>query len=190
MTSNLGSADVFAHLPSDSREALQARVMDAVRGHFRPEFVNRCGWGGSLQWRTRGRNVFVYYIAIPAAPGMTLDTHLALRVDEFIVFEPLTMPQIRDISGTQGTRHLHTHNTQTTHTKTQPRVDEFIVFEPLTAPQIRDIVGLKTAALVARLTKQRVTLVLGDSALDYLADKVGGLPLLNFIIFLARANVA
>ena len=43
MTSNLGSADVFEHLPSDSREALQARVMDAVRGHFRPEFVNR--WG-------------------------------------------------------------------------------------------------------------------------------------------------
>jgi hypothetical protein len=42
MTSNLGSADVFAHLPSDSREALQGRVMDAVRGHFRPEFVNRC----------------------------------------------------------------------------------------------------------------------------------------------------
>ncbi len=43
MTSNLGSGDVFAHLPSDSREALQARVMDAVRGHFRPEFINRCG---------------------------------------------------------------------------------------------------------------------------------------------------
>jgi ATP-dependent Clp protease ATP-binding subunit ClpB len=53
------------------------------------------------------------------------------------------------------------------------RVDEFIVFEPLTHPQIRDIVGLKTAALVARLGAQKVTMVLGDSALDYLADKVG-----------------
>ncbi|GBF99361.1 hypothetical protein Rsub_12165 [Raphidocelis subcapitata] len=91
MTSNLGSGDVFAHLPSDSREALQARVMDAVRGHFRPEFINR--------------------------------------------------------------------------------VDEFIVFEPLTAPQIRAIVGLKAGALAARLAAQRVTLVLGESALDHLAAK-------------------
>ncbi|KAI8471940.1 MAG: P-loop containing nucleoside triphosphate hydrolase protein [Monoraphidium minutum] len=61
MTSNLGSGEIFAHLPSDSREALQGRVMDAVRGHFRPEFIN--------------------------------------RVDEFIVFEPLTQPEIRDIVG-------------------------------------------------------------------------------------------
>ena len=91
MTSNLGSADVFAHLPSDSREALQGRVMDAVRGHFRPEFVNR--------------------------------------------------------------------------------VDEFIVFEPLTAAQIRDIVGLKTAALAARLARQRIRLELGESALEFLAAR-------------------
>eukprot|EP00879_Flechtneria_rotunda_P024970 GHRR01026498.1.p1 GENE.GHRR01026498.1~~GHRR01026498.1.p1 ORF type:complete len:390 (+),score=167.53 GHRR01026498.1:273-1442(+) len=41
MTSNLGSAQIFQHLPSDSREALTARVMAEVRSHFRPEFVNR-----------------------------------------------------------------------------------------------------------------------------------------------------
>lgn len=35
MTSNLGSAQIFEHLPSDSREALRARVMAEVRGHFR-----------------------------------------------------------------------------------------------------------------------------------------------------------
>jgi len=41
MTSNLGSAQIFEHLPSDSREDLKARVMAEVRSHFRPEFVNR-----------------------------------------------------------------------------------------------------------------------------------------------------
>ncbi|WIA34267.1 hypothetical protein OEZ86_012610 [Tetradesmus obliquus] len=41
MTSNLGSAQIFEHLPSDSREDLKARVMAEVKAHFRPEFVNR-----------------------------------------------------------------------------------------------------------------------------------------------------
>jgi hypothetical protein len=35
MTSNLGSAQIFEHLPSDSREDLKARVMAEVRSHFR-----------------------------------------------------------------------------------------------------------------------------------------------------------
>ncbi|KIY92222.1 Chaperone protein clpB 2 [Monoraphidium neglectum] len=60
-----------------------------------------------------------------------------------------------------------------TNPPSQLPVDEFIVFEPLTHPEIRDIVGLKTAALAGRLAAQRISLVLGDSALDYLADKVG-----------------
>lgn len=55
------------------------------------------------------------------------------------------------------------------------RVDEFIVFEPLIRSQIRDIVGLRAAALVARVASQHITLKLGDSALEYLAAKVGGL---------------
>ncbi len=92
MTSNLGSAQIFEHLPHDSRDALRERVMTEVRGHFRPEFVNR--------------------------------------------------------------------------------VDEFIVFEPLVRSQIRDIVGLRAADLVGRLASQRVQLALGESALDFLADKV------------------
>lgn len=94
MTSNLGSADIFAHLPSDSKADLKERVMAAVRSHFRPEFVNR--------------------------------------------------------------------------------VDEFIVFEPLVEHQIRSIVGLRAAALVERVAAQRLKLTLGDSALDYLAQKVSG----------------
>jgi hypothetical protein len=35
MTSNLGSAQIFEHLPSDSRADLKARVMAEVRSHFR-----------------------------------------------------------------------------------------------------------------------------------------------------------
>jgi hypothetical protein len=68
----------------------------------------------------------------------------------------------------------HPHPTPPHPTLPFHRVDEFIVFEPLTHPQIRDIVGLKTAALVGRLAQQRIHLALADSALDYLADKVGG----------------
>jgi ATP-dependent Clp protease ATP-binding subunit ClpA len=30
MTSNLGSAEIFQHLPSDSKAALKGRVMDQV----------------------------------------------------------------------------------------------------------------------------------------------------------------
>jgi len=38
MTSNLGSEFIDPDLP---QEAIQSRVMDAVRAHFRPEFLNR-----------------------------------------------------------------------------------------------------------------------------------------------------
>lgn len=38
MTSNLGSAQIFEHLPTDSREALKERVMNEVRSHFRYAF--------------------------------------------------------------------------------------------------------------------------------------------------------
>ena len=42
MTSNLGSAEIFAESAEDSdRAGVRARVMEHVRGHFRPEFINR-----------------------------------------------------------------------------------------------------------------------------------------------------
>jgi hypothetical protein len=53
------------------------------------------------------------------------------------------------------------------------RVDEFIVFEPLVRSQIRDIVGLRATALVERVAAQHIRMLLGDSALDFLAAKVG-----------------
>ena len=41
MTSNLG-AEFLSNLPEDGRsEDVEAQVMDVVRGHFRPEFLNR-----------------------------------------------------------------------------------------------------------------------------------------------------
>lgn len=42
MTSNLGSAEIFAKTVDDEdRGAVKERVMDHVREHFRPEFINR-----------------------------------------------------------------------------------------------------------------------------------------------------
>lgn len=42
MTSNLGSAEIFRDLvKSHDRAEVKERVMDHVRGHFRPEFINR-----------------------------------------------------------------------------------------------------------------------------------------------------
>ncbi len=40
MTSNIGS-DVIAKMAGESREAVQKQVMEALRNHFRPEFLNR-----------------------------------------------------------------------------------------------------------------------------------------------------
>ena len=40
MTSNIGS-DVIARMAGESREAAQKQVMEALRNHFRPEFLNR-----------------------------------------------------------------------------------------------------------------------------------------------------
>jgi ATP-dependent Clp protease ATP-binding subunit ClpB len=40
MTSNLGSLQYLVD-PTESHEVIRERVMDAVRGHFRPEFLNR-----------------------------------------------------------------------------------------------------------------------------------------------------
>jgi len=93
-------------------------------------------------------------------------------------YSPITQNHHSYAPKTQAQHTTPPHNTHHTTTRHAPRhttrVDEFIVFEPLSHPQIRDIVGLKTAALVGRLAAQRITLLLGDSALDYLADKVGG----------------
>ncbi|EFJ41834.1 hypothetical protein VOLCADRAFT_40352, partial [Volvox carteri f. nagariensis] len=76
MTSNLGSGEIYRATAGKSREAVAAAaagggvaadpqirdlVMDQVRRHFPPEFLN--------------------------------------RVDEFIIFEPLTARQIRDVVG-------------------------------------------------------------------------------------------
>jgi ATP-dependent Clp protease ATP-binding subunit ClpA len=47
------------------------------------------------------------------------------------------------------------------------------VFEPLVRSQIRDIVGLRATALVERVAAQHIRMLLGDSALDFLAAKVG-----------------
>ena len=41
MTSNLGSAEIQGHVGKASYEGLKATVMEVVRQHFRPEFINR-----------------------------------------------------------------------------------------------------------------------------------------------------
>jgi ATP-dependent Clp protease ATP-binding subunit ClpB len=58
MTSNLGSSSIVG-LAAHDQEAMRERVMEAVRAHFRPEFLN--------------------------------------RVDELVIFEPLSREQISEI---------------------------------------------------------------------------------------------
>jgi ATP-dependent Clp protease ATP-binding subunit ClpB len=58
MTSNLGSSSIVG-LAAHDQEAMRERVMEAVRAHFRPEFLN--------------------------------------RVDELVIFEPLSREQIGEI---------------------------------------------------------------------------------------------
>jgi ATP-dependent Clp protease ATP-binding subunit ClpB len=41
MTSNLGSADIQPAETEEEAQEMNARIMDAVRSHFRPEFINR-----------------------------------------------------------------------------------------------------------------------------------------------------
>lgn len=41
MTSNLGSAEIFQADVAKNRVAIKQKVMDHVRTHFRPEFINR-----------------------------------------------------------------------------------------------------------------------------------------------------
>lgn len=41
MTSNLGSQHIEPVTTEDEQKAMQALIMDVVRGHFRPEFLNR-----------------------------------------------------------------------------------------------------------------------------------------------------
>ncbi|HOC58959.1 MAG TPA: AAA family ATPase [Smithellaceae bacterium] len=41
MTSNLGSADIQPAETEEEIQEMNARIMDAVRSHFRPEFINR-----------------------------------------------------------------------------------------------------------------------------------------------------
>ncbi len=50
------------------------------------------------------------------------------------------------------------------------------MFEPLRQDQIKAIVGLQVQRLVLRLADQRIKLHLTDTAIEYLAAKVGGLP--------------
>ena len=57
LTSNLGSGALLEAELAGGREGAREAVMAAVRGHFRPEFIN--------------------------------------RVDEFIIFDPLRLDQIK-----------------------------------------------------------------------------------------------
>ncbi|MFH1852965.1 MAG: ATP-dependent chaperone ClpB [Candidatus Neomarinimicrobiota bacterium] len=51
------------------------------------------------------------------------------------------------------------------------RVDDIVVFRPLTAELIRDIVRIQLKRLNRRLANQKITLVVADAAVDYLARK-------------------
>jgi ATP-dependent Clp protease ATP-binding subunit ClpB len=59
MTSNLGSQQIQAMAGEENYAAMKAAVLEVVKDHFRPEFIN--------------------------------------RVDEVVVFHPLTAPQVREI---------------------------------------------------------------------------------------------
>jgi ATP-dependent Clp protease ATP-binding subunit ClpB len=51
------------------------------------------------------------------------------------------------------------------------RVDDVIVFRRLTRDQLREIVDIQLAALERRLADRHLTIEVGDTAKDYLADR-------------------
>lgn len=51
------------------------------------------------------------------------------------------------------------------------RLDEIVVFRPLTREQLREIVEIQLQSLRARLAEKRITLILTETAKDYLAER-------------------
>ena len=77
MTSNIGSQHIV-ELGVDDETEMRSRVMDALRGHFKPEFLNRVD------------DVVIYHALRPEQIGFILDIQLEL-LDERLADRRLTL---------------------------------------------------------------------------------------------------
>ncbi len=82
MTSNLGAEHLVAQKDGEDVEKVRSKVMDVVRGAFRPEFLNRID--DILLFRRLSRDVMVDIVDIQVMglQKMLADRHIALTLDD------------------------------------------------------------------------------------------------------------
>jgi len=81
MTSNLGS-EYLANLPDDGEvEAVRPRVMETVRGHFRPEFLNRIDEIILFQRLGRAQMGSIVKIQLERVEKLLADRRMAIVLD-------------------------------------------------------------------------------------------------------------
>jgi len=82
MTSNLGS-DLLASQPDgEDSTAVRAGVMEIVRAHFRPEFLNRVDEILLFHRLTRPQMAGIVDIQVAYLERLLADRHIALELDE------------------------------------------------------------------------------------------------------------
>jgi ATP-dependent Clp protease ATP-binding subunit ClpB len=79
MTSNLGSTAITS-LGADRQEEMRDRVMDALRGHFRPEFLNRIDEVIIFQGLTRDQIGEIVGIQLDLVGKRLADRRMSLMV--------------------------------------------------------------------------------------------------------------
>jgi ATP-dependent Clp protease ATP-binding subunit ClpB len=81
MTSNLGSEFLAAQGEGDEVEAVRPMVMEAVRRHFRPEFLNRIDEIILFSRLTRGEMDAIVKIQLERVEKLLADRRMALQLD-------------------------------------------------------------------------------------------------------------
>ncbi|MBA4001326.1 AAA family ATPase, partial [Brevundimonas sp.] len=82
MTSNLGSEYLASQGEGDDVEAVRPLVMEAVRGHFRPEFLNRIDEIVLFQRLGRDQMAGIVRIQLARFEKLLADRRLTLSIDD------------------------------------------------------------------------------------------------------------
>ena len=82
MTSNLGSEFMAAQEQGEISDAVRGQVMEAVRGHFRPEFLNRLDEVILFHRLTRAQMDTIVVIQLSALQGLLDNRKIVVNLDD------------------------------------------------------------------------------------------------------------
>ena len=178
LTSNIGSQSILDLGGDDGQhDEMERRVNEALRGHFRPEFLNRLDDQIIFHSLRRDELRQIVSLQVDRLRQRLMERKLGLTISDNATdwLANAGSQSILDLGGDDGQHdEMERRVNEALRGHFRPeflnRLDDQIIFHSLRRDELRQIVSLQVDRLRQRLMERKLSLTISDNATDWLAN--------------------